>query len=150
MALSIEDKFELQELMSRYAAAIDLDDATEADFLGVFTEDAVLTSPFTGHNVGIAGLKRFWSNTLQLKSEMMIRHYVTNVRIDGAGSDDEARIRAYFIEMGTVRKPRLPKLARKTEFLFSGLYECSAVRTPSGWRLSKRDVFIDSHSPIDG
>ncbi len=145
MALTWEEKLDLQDLMVRYAASIDMDDGTEEEFLDVFTEDAVMESPMSGHNIGAAGLKSFFAGIMKTRERMLTRHYITNYRISGDG--DRANIKAYFVNLVTCREPRRPKMARVTEFLFAGFYDCTAVRKDGKWRLQRRTVFIDTYSP---
>jgi 3-phenylpropionate/cinnamic acid dioxygenase small subunit len=145
MALTWEEKLDLQDLMARYAAAIDMDEGTEEEFLDIFTEDAVMESPMSGHNVGTVGLKSFFAKAMENRKQMMMRHYITNYRITGDG--DQANIKAYFINLVTYRKPRRPKMPRVTEFLFAGLYDCTAVKSGGTWRIQRRIVRIDTYSP---
>lgn len=141
MPLPLEDKLALQELMNRYAYGIDVD-CTEQEWLDLFTEDAVMTSPFSGVHEGVEGVKKFRERFLPRRGKTQVRHFITNFLVDGDG--DRAKLRAYFIEYKTELTPVPPN--RTTEFLFCGSYDCDCVRIGGKWRLKKRVVRIDDRS----
>lgn len=140
MALSWEERLDLQELMVRYARAIDIDDS-EQEFLEIFTPDAVLDSPVSGHNEGLGGLKNFFARILENRKEYRIRHYITNFLIDG--NSDRATIKAYFTELLTPNKPLPHRRNRESEFLFAGTYDCTARKIGGKWKIDRRTVSVD-------
>lgn len=143
MPLPLADRLELEELMHRYAWAMDIEH-TEEEFLELFTPDAVLKSPISGYHEGTEGLKKFALNARTLGKDVLMRHFITNFIAEG--TPEKARIRAYFILMKTPRQPERPRPNRETEFVFAGGYDCEAVKVDGKWRLKRRIVTVDAHS----
>jgi len=140
--LPVSDRVEIQELMARYAWCMDMG-STDEEFLSIFTTDAVLDSPISGHHAGVEGVKQFHAKNGEIRNEVLMRHFISNYVIDGEG--DRARLRAYFILVMTPRKPRRPRPVRETEFVFVGGYDCEAVKLDDAWRLKRRTVTVDAH-----
>jgi hypothetical protein len=139
MPLSLQDRFEIQDLMNRYAYGIDVD-CTEEEFLDLFTEDAQMISPYSGVHEGVEGVKLFRSKFVPRRGKLQIRHVITNFLIDGDG--DVAHLKAYFLEFKTqLELP--PNTERKTEFFFGGSYDCDIRRVGGKWKMKRRTVFID-------
>jgi ketosteroid isomerase-like protein len=136
VALSIEDRLAVEDLMVRYAYGIDVD-CTEAQWLSLFTEDAVMISPLSGHHEGVEGMKKFRERFIPRRGKTQIRHIITNVMVDGEG--DTATYKAYFFEF----KTEISASAPKTEFLFAGSYDCTMVKRGKDWKIKRRRVYID-------
>jgi hypothetical protein len=143
VGLTPEDRQQIQDLLIRYTYAVDLD-GTEEDLVAIFTEDAVLDSPISGHHAGVEGVRLFMRKAQARRLEMQTRHYATNFRIEGDG--DRATLRAYMMLLMTNRKPQPPHRHRTTEFQFAGHYECTARKVDGKWRLDRRTVYVDSES----
>jgi uncharacterized protein (TIGR02246 family) len=141
MALPIEDKREIEDLFTRYSYFFDGLLSRDA-FLSLFTDDAVLVSPFHGRIAGRSGIEAFADHVVSnvLPTQQM-RHVVTNVAIDGSG--DEAVMTVYQLIYTTKRGTPWPK----TEFLYAGHYECTLVRAEGTWKIHRR---IDIADPITG
>ena len=141
MPLSLEDRMAVQDLMVRYAYGIDVE-CSEEEWLDLFTENAVMTSPFSGVHEGVEGVKAFRAKFLPRRGKTQIRHVITNFLIDGDG--DRATLKAYFIELKTQLElsPSDPK--PKTEFYFAGSYDCIARKINGRWKLERRTVNIDA------
>ncbi len=137
MALTLEDRLAVQELMVRYAYGIDTD-CTEAGWLDLFTENAVMTSPFSGVHEGFEGVKQFRNKFLPRRGKIQIRHVITNFLVDGEG--DRATLKAYFTELKTDLQASKPK----TELFFCGSYDCVARKIDGKWKLERRTVNIDA------
>jgi hypothetical protein len=84
MPLSLQDRLAIEDLMARYAYAIDVD-CTEEEFLDLFTEDAQMISPYSGVHEGVEGVKLFRSKFVPRRGKLQIRHVITNFLIDGDG-----------------------------------------------------------------
>ena len=139
MPLSMEDHQQVQDLMVRYAFAVDID-GTEEEFLKIFTEDALLIGP-KGHHEGVQGIKDF-ARRIVGRKEIQLRHFITNCLIDGDG--DRATIKAYFVEFLTYKNLIPPKHIRTSEVLYVGTYDCVARKVDKVWRLQERIVNVDA------
>lgn len=146
MALSYEDKREIEELLSKYAWWIDSFMPVEA-FYEIFTEDAVLTSPVSGRFEGRDAHEEFvryrsthpsWGDG---RNEQL-RHAIVNPLIEGDG--DHASVRAILLDFTT---PTDPDGSRTSQFMLTGHYECEAVRIDGVWKLKSRFLVLD---PISG
>jgi 3-phenylpropionate/cinnamic acid dioxygenase small subunit len=140
MSLSSEDRQQLNDLMMRYARAVDID-GTEEEFLAMFTEDAVIDGP-AAHHEGTQGVKDFARRVIERRKLRQGRHVVTNLLIEGAG--DHASVRAYLVVYMTETTPIPPKNSRTSELLYVGVYECIARRVDGAWRLKQRIVKVDA------
>ncbi len=140
MALSTRDRLELQELMARYAAAVDVG-GSEEDLYEIFAPDAVLDSPVAGKFAGPDGLRQFAKAVAGLRIGRSGRHLITNIRL--SGSVTKAEIKAYYISISTPDQPDGPGGERRTVVTGGGCYDCSAKKTERGWRLVRRTVHVD-------
>jgi ketosteroid isomerase-like protein len=143
MPLTLDDRQQIQDLLVRYAYAIDID-GTEEDLQRIFTDDAVIDSPIHGGHSGVEGIRKFAGHVREMREEVLSRHYLSNFIIDGDG--DSATLKAYFVQLITYRKPRPPRRNRITEFLFAGNYDCLARKVDGQWRLARRTGYIDAES----
>jgi hypothetical protein len=145
MALTLEDKQEIEELLSRYAWWIDSYLPVE-EFYSIFTEDAVLTSPLSGRFEGRDAQAAFVEYRSHHPSwgpgrSEQLRHAITNVLIEGDG--DHATARAILLDFDTAAGPGGERASR---LLLTGHYECEAVRIEGSWKLRSRILIIDSVS----
>ncbi len=141
MALTLEDRLAVQDLMVRYAYCIDVD-CTEEEWLDLFTEDAVMTSPLGGSHVGVEGFKQFRGKFLARRGKTQIRHVITNMLVDGAGG--EATLKAYFMELKTPLERTSSETKPKTIFNFAGSYDCTARKVKGKWKLDRGTVYLDA------
>lgn len=146
MALTLEDKREIEELLSRYAWWIDSYLPVE-EFYEIFTEDAVLVSPVSGRFEGREAHAAFIEYRSQHPSwgpgrTEQLRHAITNTLIEGDG--DHAIARAILLDFNTV-----PETGggRTTRLMLTGHYECEAVRINGVWKLRSRILTLD---PLTG
>jgi len=137
MALELEDRLAVQDLMYRYAYGIDVD-CTEQEWLDLFTENAIMTSPYSGVHEGVEGVKQFRNKFVPRRGKIQIRHVITNLLIDGDG--DCATIKGYFVELKTDLQATKPK----TELFFAGTYDCLARKIAGKWKLERRAVSVDA------
>ena len=122
MPLPTDDIVAIQQLVARYAFALDSGD--EATLLEIFTEDAVCwTGPAGTERVGVEGIRAMAQGTVVGR----MWHFIANVVIDGDG--DQATAKAYLQmvrELG--REPMI------------GRYDLTLVRQDGHWRIKRRDV----------
>lgn len=116
MATPTEDRDEILQLLYRYNHAIDSGDAE--GWADTFTEDGLFEGPVPGGLRGRAQLVEFASGVSG------IRHMVLNPLVDVDG--DTAGVRAYILVLAG------------GQVVTVGTYDDTVVRTPAGWRFSRR------------
>lgn len=138
----LADRLEIQDLLTRYATAIDTRDWDL--FTSCFTADAFIDYTAVGGIKGSLPVVRAWLAEV-LAGFAMTQHLVTNfdIRIDG----DVAECRScLFNPMGMNDDE-----GNLVVFLEGGYYYDSLVRTPEGWRIRKRveePTFSTRHHPV--
>lgn len=130
---SLQDWFEVHQLLVRYATALDACDVEAV--VDCFTPDGTLDSPVLGRFEQHAGIREFALRTVKVRDERggQFRHVVTNLRV--ATDGDRAVARCYLLDFLTV--------SGVTELLSPGEYRCDLVRVAAGWRLAHRAVAMD-------
>ena len=129
--LSGTDYEEIRELYARYNQGSDFRDAKL--FLSAFAENAIMTRE--GRDiVGMAALRadraqRYQGETGDVGRRHINGSFIIQPTKEGASS------RAYYI--------LLDVKARPPTMIGSGYYEDTFVRTPLGWRIKHRKLFID-------
>jgi hypothetical protein len=168
MPLSAEDRWEIHDLLVRYAYLIDHYGTPESEFLDLFTEDAVIESPIRGHYEGLEGVKAFTSQERQFRWAQPIsfdrlklkqlRHFVGNVLIEGDGN--RGTLRAWLLTLITTVKSQEgvhhPDVGKgfahtPTELGATGYYECEVRKVSGKWKLGSRILYLDgvSGGPYD-
>jgi 3-phenylpropionate/cinnamic acid dioxygenase small subunit len=138
----LSDRIEIQDLLVRYARAIDTKDWHLLD--SCFTADAHVDYTSSG---GIAGpypeVRQWLAKALAIFPVAI--HYVTNstVELDG----DRATAKTYLYN------PMQMRTADGTtqSFTVGGIYHDRLVRSPSGWRISERleeQLFVTGDAPV--
>ncbi|MCX4095909.1 nuclear transport factor 2 family protein [Nocardia sp. alder85J] len=120
------DRLEIQELLARYARAVD---SKDWELLRtVFTPDAEIDLPTSGTKPTGSrdDLVAWWATSLD--NVPMTQHLITNVEIDLDG--DRATVRALFFN-----PMRLPGAAELS--YCGGHYYHEVVRTAEGWKSAK-------------
>ena len=129
--LSGTDYEEIRELYSRYNQGSDFRDAEL--FLSAFAEDAIMTRE--GRDiVGMAALRadrerRYQGETGDVGRRHVNGSFIIQPTKEGASSQ------AYYILLDVTTRP--------PTMIGSGYYEDTFVRTPLGWRIKHRKLFID-------
>ena len=129
--LSGTDYEEIRELYARYNQGSDFRDAEL--FLSAFAEDAIMTRE--GRDiVGMAGLRadrerRYQGETGDVGRRHVNGSFIIQPTKEGASSQ------AYYILLAVTTRP--------PTMIGSGYYEDTFVRTPLGWRIKHRKLFID-------
>jgi 3-phenylpropionate/cinnamic acid dioxygenase small subunit len=125
---AIADRLEIEELLSRYAWA--LDDKRFDGLDDVFTPDAFLDYTATGGEKGsFADIKEWLAKVLPYFPTY--QHYVTNKVITIDGDTATSRSALY--------NPMGQKKGDGTSYFFvGGEYHDQLIRTPNGWRIAER------------
>ena len=137
ISLSGTDYEEIRELYARYNQGSDFRDAEL--FLSAFAEDAIMTRE--GRDiVGMAALRadrarRYQGETGDVGRRHINGSFIIQPTKEGASS------RAYYI--------LLDVKARPPTMIGSGYYEDTFVRTPLGWRIKHRKLFVDGDGNAD-
>jgi ketosteroid isomerase-like protein len=124
---AIEDRFEIQDLIVRYAQGVDRRDV--ALIASCFTDDA--EASFAGVPSGIGGkaIAAFLGSMMPTGDAPPTMHLFTNIVVVLDG--DRADVRSNAIVYGIRGEPEQVRLR--------GLgYNDSCVRTAAGWRIRKR------------
>lgn len=138
MAFTTDDRIAIGELVAKFAHFSDHGD-WEA-LAGCFTDDVVTTIAGTPAYVGVAAQVDHARNSAAW-TDGQNRHVALNLWIEPAG-DDRARAHYYllnFVAGKDVGDPRLVVSARMTDHV---------VRTPSGWRIARRELAPDQSFPV--
>lgn len=124
----IADRLEIDDLLTRYATALDAKDWD--GWASCFTPDARIDYTATGGIEGTVADVRRWLVEV-MASFPMTQHLVTNraVQVDG----DRATCRScLFNPMGVTDNDSM------MVFFEGGYYRDRLVRTPAGWRIAER------------
>ena len=131
MAGSFEDRFEIQELVSRYNHAIDF--ANYDAWVDCFTEDGIFEGA-SGKFVGRPELLKFTELFKEMRLKMPnIRHCVLNTVTDVEGDN---AISCSYLQLLTTGK-------EGTTLLFSGRYNDKVCKVDGQWRFKERKAKRD-------
>ena len=135
--LSGTDYEEIRELYARYNQGSDFRDAKL--FLSAFAEDAIMTRE--GRDiVGMAALRADRARRYQGETGDVGRRHVNGSFMIQA-TEEGASSRAYYVLLDVTARP--------PTMIGSGYYEDTFVRTPLGWRIQHRKLFIDGDGNAD-
>jgi 3-phenylpropionate/cinnamic acid dioxygenase small subunit len=137
----IADRIEIQDLLTRYAAALDQKDWAKLDTC--FTPDAEVDYTSTGGTKGRWPEVRKWLE-MALAPFPMTMHFISNSTVELSG--DRARARTYVINPMGFRNPD----GSLHLFTVGAYYVDELTRTPAGWRIAKRfeeQAFMDGTLP---
>jgi hypothetical protein len=133
-SLSIEDKFAIMELVSRYNHAIDGGDP--AGVADCFIENGT----FRGRSGFFSGRQELMKLGMTASGELLPRHIVSNILIDARdGEHDAADIKSHLFYYEVT--------PQGFHFKTSGVYTDVVERTGSGWRFRSRVMTLDVASP---
>ena len=135
--LSGTDYEEIRELYARYNQGSDFRDAEL--FLSAFAEDAIMTRE--GRDiVGMAALRADRARRYQGETGDVGRRHVNGSFMIQA-TKEGASSRAYYVLLDVTARP--------PTMIGSGYYEDTFVRTPLGWRIKHRKLFMDGDGNAD-
>lgn len=141
--VAVEDRLEIQDLLYRYAYALDVGD--EDDLLAVFVDEPVLESAVTGNKVGLDHVRAISLRAREKRHIYRLRHMISNFQI--TGDADQASVTAYFAEFITWIESSRPYPS--TELQFVGHYDCDVVKIGGEWRIARRAVHVDCEPDAD-
>ncbi len=123
--MSVQDYVEIQQLYSKYNHAIDSGNADA--WADTFTPDGAFNN-----NVGREALKKFVTDTwvARMNGPSTRQHWNTNLSITGDSKAAKGSVYLMLVDFGT--KP--------TSIASMGLYDDELVKTPQGWRFTKRQT----------
>ncbi|WP_314175888.1 nuclear transport factor 2 family protein [Streptomyces winkii] len=133
MSLALEDRIAVTELISSHGHLVD--DGSLDRLHELFTSDVVydLTDFGQGRLTGVAAVREA---ALALGSANPVAHHVTNVVVTGS-SDGRAEVRSKGLGI------------KADGSCGSVSYDDTVVRTPDGWRISRRKV-SSRRVPLNG
>lgn len=126
----ISDRIEIDELLARYARALDYRNFHELD--GIFTPDAVFDAGGLGAPTGPAKIREMIEGTIGHLDAT--QHLVGKSIIEFADDGDSAEVRTYLISQH-IRESAPGPLKH---YFLGGEYYDRVVRTPEGWRIAYR------------
>ena len=139
---TMSDKLEINELLARYARAVDTKDWEL--WKTVFTLDAHVDYSSAGGTVGGRDAVAAWLEEA-LRPFPMTQHYITNVEVDLDG--DRASVQAMFYN--PMQFPGATELS-----YCGGSYQHAMVRTVDGWKSERlvehNDWFVNPPAPAQG
>jgi ketosteroid isomerase-like protein len=152
---ALEDHVRIEQLLMRYAAALNTRDADT--YVSLFTPDAefelrraIDEPPFLGPFKGREALRKQWfpdgagaTDASGRRPFGPMRHVTTNYEIDVRG--ETATVRAFFIEVVS-NGPNIPPGSRPPTIHAMGRYEDKLVKQDGQWLFSKRVVVTDMNT----
>jgi hypothetical protein len=123
--LAAEDYIAIQQLVSQYPYALDMNSDNGATYASLFAPGAVFSRPRTTGAEALAALA-----TSQPHGPNYVRHFITNHVIDPVPGGATGRQYAAIIDIGERGQPH--------SIFLVGLYEDEYVKTADGWRFQTR------------
>jgi hypothetical protein len=152
---ALEDHVRIEQLLMRYAAALNTRDADT--YVSLFTPEAELElrraidePPFLGPFKGREALRTQWFpdgpgavDRSGRRPFGPMRHVTTNYEIEVRG--ETATVRAFFIEV-VANGPNIPPGSKPPTIHAMGRYEDELVKQDGRWLFSKRVVVTDMNT----
>src|SRR5579871_2715895 len=136
---SIEDRFGISDLFTRYTCALDAGDTETV--IDCFTEDGTLVSPAVGEHTGRAAITAFARRFSKFQaSGSQLRHVISNLMmtVDGDRAHATCYLTVFMTRNGTSR------------LLAPGRYDCELRKTDGHWRFQRRVVLHDHDYVLEG
>lgn len=127
-ALTPQDYAEIEQLYAQYNLTIDGNDAE--GWAATFTPDGTFLT-YTGHD-GLVSFVKAWHERMGGGTR---RHWNSNLRITGDGTKAEGTVYLMLVDVAT------------KSIISTGTYKDNLVKTPQGWRFTKRVVNRDATAP---
>ena len=138
-APSIEDRFGISDLFTRYTCALDAGDVET--LVDCFTEDGALVSPAVGAHKGRTAIRAFAERFARFQQNgSQLRHVISNLMMQVDG--DRAHATCYL----TVILTR----DGKSRLLAPGQYDCELRKSDGVWRFAHRVVLHDHDYTLEG
>jgi uncharacterized protein (TIGR02246 family) len=139
MIPSIEDRFGISDLFTRYTCALDAGDVDT--IVDCFTEDGALLSPAVGAHRGHTAIRAFAERFARFRANgAQLRHVISNLMMQVEG--DRAQASCYL----TVFLTR----DGKSRLTAPGVYECVLRKCDGAWKFQNRIVRHDHDYVLDG
>ena len=138
-AVSIEDRFGINDLFVRYTCALDAGDAETV--IDCFAEDGTLVSPAVGEHTGRPAITAFAHRFAKFqKSGSQLRHVISNLQmsVDGDRAHATCYLTVFLTKDGTSR------------LLAPGRYDCQLRKLDGAWRFQRRVVLHDHDYTLEG
>jgi 3-phenylpropionate/cinnamic acid dioxygenase small subunit len=126
----ISDRIEIDELLARYARALDYRNFDELE--GIFTPDATFDAGGLGSPTGPAAIRAMIEGTIGHLDAT--QHLVGKSVMEFSADGDEAEVRTYLISQHIRESAPGPV----KHYFLGGEYFDRVVRTPEGWRIAYR------------
>ena len=130
--LTADDYIQIQQLVARYAYALDQNPDNGASYAGLFTADAVFRQPRTEGHANLAKLA-----TSAPHGPRYTRHFLTNHVIEPTPDGVTGKQYLVVVDIGENGQP--------SSIFLGGHYEDLYARTAEGWRFKTR-TFISSRT----
>ena len=138
-ALSIADRFGINDLFVRYTCALDAGDADTV--IDCFTEDGTLVSPAVGEHTGRAAITAFARRFAKFQQGgSQLRHVISNLMMTVDG--DYAHATCYLTVLLTKDG--------NSRMLAPGQYDCELRKVDGQWRFQRRVVLHDHDYTLEG
>jgi uncharacterized protein (TIGR02246 family) len=138
-AVSIEDRFGINDLFVRYTCALDAGDAETV--IDCFAEDGTLVSPAVGEHTGRPAITAFAHRFARFqKGGSQLRHVLSNLQmsVDGDRAHATCYLTVFLTKDGTSR------------LLAPGRYECELRKVDGAWKFQRRVVLHDHDYTLEG
>ena len=138
-ALSPTDYIEIQQLVDRYAYALDSGaaDGTGSNYAALFTSDGAFVGPgIPDQTVGsdkLAALARIPAGSRTRRGVNYVSHFMTNHLIEPSPEGALGKVYLLVLNFGDTGQPH--------SISMGGHYEDTYTRTAQGWRFKKREFF---------
>jgi uncharacterized protein (TIGR02246 family) len=139
MAVSVEDRFGINDLFVRYTCALDEGDAETV--IDCFAEDGTLVSPAVGEHTGRAAITAFAHRFAKFQNGgSQLRHVISNLRmsVDGDRAHATCYLTVFLSKDGASR------------LLAPGRYECQLRKVVGEWKFQRRVVLHDHDYVLEG
>ena len=138
-AVSIEDRFGINDLFVRYTCALDAGDAETV--IDCFAEDGTLVSPAVGEHTGRPAITAFAHRFARFqKGGSQLRHVLSNLQmsVDGDRAHATCYLTVFLTKDGTSR------------LLAPGRYDCELRKVDGAWKFQRRVVLHDHDYTLEG
>jgi uncharacterized protein (TIGR02246 family) len=122
--MNAQDYFEIQQLYAKYNHAIDSGDAE--GYADTFTPDGVFNNN-TGRDALVKFVKETWVGRMNGATR---QHWNTNLMINGDSKQAKGSVYLMLVDLST--KP--------VSVMTMAMYDDQLVKTPQGWRFTKRQT----------
>ncbi len=139
-SVSIEDRFGISDLFTRYTCA--LDDGDAETVIDCFAEDGTLVSPAVGEHTGRVAITAFAQRFARFQAGgSQLRHVLSNLQIhtvEGAQAHATCYLTVFITKDGQSR------------LMAPGRYDCQLRKIDGAWKFQRRVVLHDHEYTLEG